>query len=139
MLFTDFLLSCNIIFYYRHILQTLLLNFYRQFNPKVFNIFASTLTCTKTCINPCEDFLTVEATLTTTQQNVPMSDEIMLVAQKMVASGNYGWNDDYIKEAFHSSVMAKIYFASTEITVVETSETIDIMTFIGNVGGMLGR
>lgn len=77
--------------------------------------------------------------MTTTKQRIPITDELMKAAQKLVASGYHNWSNDYINEMFKTSAMAKIYFPSIELTVIETSETIDVMTFIGDVGGTLGR
>lgn len=48
------------------------------------------------------------------------------------------WDEEYTKSA-QDLISLKVYFETTEVTIIETGEKTPIMTFIGNVGGQLGN
>lgn len=101
------------------------------------DITAGTIDCAKNCQNPCDDFVTIETTMSTTKRKINDVDQ----AQKMFQQTGYSAmrdKEEIRAETVQHLITAKIFFSSSDITVVDTGESTPTMTFISNVGGQLG-
>lgn len=110
---------------------------YRQSKWWVMNIASKIQNCAQSCQAPCDDSMIIESVISTTKTNlIDKNQAIQLLKQ---IGQVRGWTEEFVTDAVQNSIMVKIYFTSTDLAVVATGETTPIMTFIGNVGGQLGR
>lgn len=103
----------------------------------VSKVIPGIMQCAALCKNPCNDFMTVEATMSSTQLHIANKEAAVPIIQELGKSAN--WSSEYVRGAVESAVLVNIYFSTLDMNVVETGESIPIMTLIGNIGGQLGK
>lgn len=89
--------------------------------------------CSKQCKDPCDDIWSIETTTTVTSYAVNRKEPGIHFLKF-----NMHFDEKTANETMNEAANVKIYFATGLVTIVTTSETTDVMTFIGNIGGQLG-
>jgi len=99
------------------------------------------MACSPHCKQPCADYWSYDFSLSQTSY---MSDNtVQSIAQLLLAISNASSSSpDAVTDLevmIRNMIAVQIYFDSGQVTVVQTSETAPILTFIANIGGQLGE
>lgn len=80
--------------------------------------------------------MTIETSMSTTK--ISINDKTQAIQMLLGLSKELKWTQEFVADAVENAVLAKIYFTTTDLAIIEMDETTTVMTFIGNVGGQLG-
>jgi len=99
------------------------------------------MACNIRCKRPCADYWSYDFSVSANTHLTDMT--VRNIARLMTPSsgnGSAGGDVDKMVEAtIRQMISVQIFFDSADVTVVQTSETTPILTFIANIGGQLGK